>query len=218
VINHHPGEDILQEYAIGKMNAGAALVTACHLEVCAACRREVALLDSLGGTLLDQTAPAALSEGALATALARIGSEAPSKSADKEAKLPGFLERFALPRSLKGQPIGSRRWVAPGIWFAPLDMEPASRSLTYLVYAGRNTTLPRHTHEAREFTAILTGCYGDDLGTFAAGDFSEAHSDQWHAPSVTRDDACLCLINSDGPMELQGFAARMIQSAIGGLY
>jgi putative transcriptional regulator len=218
VINHHPNQDILQEYAAGKMNAGAALVTACHLEVCAACRREVALLDTIGGVLLDQTKPVALSEGAVATALARIGNEAPPTSAGKEAKLPGFLERFALPRSLKGQPIGSRRWVAPGIWFAPLEMENASRSLTYLVYAGRNTTLPRHTHEAREFTALLSGSYGDDLGMFAAGDFSEAHNDQWHAPSVTRDDSCLCLINSDGPMELQGFVARWIQSAIGTLY
>ena len=218
MINHHPSDDVLQDYAAGKMNAGAALVTACHLEVCASCRRGAALLDNLGGVLLEQSASEPLSESALATALARIGDETPSKSASKAATLPGFLERFALPRSLKRQAIGSRRWVAPGIWFAPLRMDSSSRSLTYLVYADRNKTLPRHTHEAREFTAILTGGYGDDLGTFAAGDFSEAHSDQWHAPSITHDDSCLCLINSDGPMELEGFTARLIQSAIGRLY
>jgi putative transcriptional regulator len=218
MITHHPGEDLLQEYAAGKMNAGAALVTACHLEVCAACRREVASLDTLGGVLLEQSTPAPLGEGAVAKALARIGNETPAKIASKDAMPPRFLQRFALPRRLARQTIGSRRWVAPGVWFAPIKMEPESRSLTYLVYAARNTALPRHTHEAREFTAILTGGYDDGLGNFIAGDFSDARNDQWHAPSVTHDEACLCLINSDGPMELQGFVARLIQSAVGGLY
>ncbi len=218
MINHHPSDELLQDYAAGKMNAGAALVAACHLEVCATCRREAALLGSLGGAFLEQAAPAELGDGALAAALARIEDESSAPDAKTNVPLPRYLASFALPRSLRGRTIGSRRWVAPGIWFAPLRTEPRSRALTYLVYADKSTTLPRHTHAARELTMILSGSYRDDLGTFAAGDFSEAHSDQWHAPGVTRDGACLCLINSDGPMELESFTARVIQSFAGRLY
>ena len=39
-----------------------------------------------------------------------------------------------------------------------------------------------------------------------------------HAPAVTAEDACLCLISADAPMRLKGQPARFIQALAGTLY
>jgi len=216
MIHHHPSEDILSAYASGALEKGAALVVACHIDRCCDCRRNRAFWDGVGGTLLDNASPLALSEGALDRALKNIG-KADAKPIPA-APLPPYLARFNLPGRLRKQTIAPRRWLTPAIWFAPIDTARQGRSCTYLVYARKNTTLPRHTHENREFTAVLSGGYRDTLGAFDAGDFVETDPTVLHAPGITDDAECLCLIASDGPMKLEGFVARLIQRYAGELY
>jgi putative transcriptional regulator len=216
MIAHHPSADVLQAFASGAMRASATLVTGCHVEVCETCRREVAVWSDVGGALLEASSPESLSATALDDVLARLD-ESPAATPERAA-LPRYLERFNVPRGLRKQEIGSRLWLAPGIWFAPLRVKSDPGALTYLVYADRNTTLPQHTHTGEEFTAILSGSYRDALGTFAAGDFAEADKSILHAPSVTQDAECLCLITSDGPMALQSLSARVIQTLAGRRY
>lgn len=213
---HHPSAETLVDYARGGLHAGAALVVACHLEGCAVCRREVSLWEDVGGTLLQAADPAPLSDAALERALARI--EAEPAPQHPRRRLPHYLTRFDITAPLREQDIGARRWLTPGIWFAPLRMEADSRSRTYLVYAKQNTTLPQHTHAGREFTLILHGSYCDTLGQFEAGDFAETDDAIFHAPAVTPASDCLCLISADGPMRLVGLPARMIQALAGNLY
>jgi len=216
MIRHHPSGDILADYASGALRAGAALVVACHVDGCEACGREVSLLEGLGGLFLAKAAPVALSDSALERTLKRIaenGHHEPGNGA-----VPEFLARFNLPRQLRRHDIGARRWLAPGIWFAPIDMETGGDDRTYLIYGAKDVTLPRHTHAEREFTAVLHGTYCDDLGRFTAGDFAEADDETWHAPDVTSDSECLCLISSDGPMKLAALSARLIQTFAGKQY
>lgn len=216
MIRHHPSGEVLSAYASGSLRAGAALVVVCHLDTCEACRREVSLLEGLGGLLLAKTEPIALSEGALERALKQL--DADGRPSPRERRVPDYLARFEIPKPLARHDIGARRWLAPGIWFAPIDMEPGLSACTYLVWGAKNVTLPRHTHAKHEFTAVLHGAYCDDLGRFAAGDFAEADDEVWHAPSVVPELDCLCLISSDGPMKLAALAARLVQSFAGMQY
>jgi putative transcriptional regulator len=158
-----------------------------------------------------------LSDGALARALERLDGNIGAE-ANAPGKLPGFLERFGLPAPLLGQNIGSRLWLTPGIWFAPIHTGSMSPSRTYLVYAARNTALPEHTHRGREFTSVLYGSFRDGSGTFGKGDFEEADDAISHAPAVTAESECLCAISADAPMSLHGRIARMIQSLAGNHY
>lgn len=214
MITHHPSQETLEAFASGALRGSAALVAACHLEVCDVCRSEVALWSDVGAALLLDTPPAELETGALESVLARLDEE----RAPAPASLPRYLERFNIPRALQKQKIGMRLWLAPGIWFAPLRLKSDPDALTYLVYGAKNTMLPQHTHAAREYTALLAGSYSDNLGTFVAGDFEEADETVHHAPSVTQDSECLCLISSDAPMLLEGLSARVIQTLAGRRY
>jgi putative transcriptional regulator len=216
MIQHHPSEEILASHASGALRAGAALAVACHLDACAQCRREAAVLDQIGGLLFEVAAPATLSEGALERALQQIGKD--DWHEPEPAPLPTFLAPFDVPKRLRNYEIVPRRWLAPKIWFAPIITEPGAESCTYFVSAAKNVALPRHTHAGEEFTMVLSGAFQDDLGRFSAGDFVEVNDETWHAPNVTADAACLCLISSDGPMKLEGLTARIIQAYAGMRY
>jgi putative transcriptional regulator len=217
MIRHHPSPEVLSDYARGALPAGMMLVVSCHLHSCDTCRREIAMLESAGGALLLAAAPEALANDALARALARIDSGV--EPAPRPAKnLPEFLKRFPVPQPLRDQDIGSQLWLTPSIWFAPVRFSVASRSRTYLVYAKENTALPEHTHRGREYTAVLCGSFQDGAGTFAQGDFEEADDSLSHAPAVTAQSECLCVISADAPMQLHGRIARVIQALAGKLY
>jgi putative transcriptional regulator len=212
---HHPSPDILAEYASGALHAGAALVIACHLEVCAVCRSEVVLWESVAGTMLEDSAPQALSDGALERMLARLDEE---EAIAAFPAIPDFLERFDLPGPLKSHRIGRRRRVTPNIWFAPVELPGPGLARTYLVYANRNTVLAEHRHVGREFTQVITGAFVDNGGRYDRGDFACTDEAIIHTPGVTQEAECLCLISADAPMRLTGFAARLIQTVTGTLY
>src|ERR1700749_2437314 len=122
MISHHPSPELLADCTRGALDAGATLVVATHVHGCAVCRKEVGLLESVGGILLDQEAPAALSENALESALARIDQQGSPYSKAPKGGLPRYLERFAISGPLEQQKMGRRLWVTPNIWFASIDM------------------------------------------------------------------------------------------------
>ena len=216
MIRHHPSGDLLASYAAGALTAGATLVVGSHVDVCADCRSEISLLNGLGGLLLTKLEPASLSEGALERALKGLGEDrAPQKA---PAPRPRFLNGFEISTRLQNQRIGARLWLAPGIWFAPINVPPDGESRTFLVYGAKSKTLPRHTHAGKELTVVLRGAYTEELGHFAVGDFAEADDSIFHSQHVTDDSECLCLISSDGPMKLEGLTARLVQSFAGHRY
>ena len=218
MIQHHPSGEVLSDWARAALHPGAMLAVGCHVHLCAICRQEATLWESVGGALLDSANPAPLSEGALARALARIDEGDRRLRHAKERRAPAFLERFNVPAPLLQNRIGMRRWVTPRIWFAPVVIAPTSTARTYLVYGSANTTLPVHTHVGREFTTVLHGSFCDSTGTFGTGDFAETDDTITHAPAVTQDNACLCLISADAPMRLAGRPARFVQALAGRLY
>jgi putative transcriptional regulator len=216
MIRHHPSGDLLASYAAGGLKAGAALVVGSHIEVCANCRSEISLLNGVGGLLLAKLEPVSLSEGALERALKRLDEDrAPQRA---PAPRPSFVNGFEIPKRLQSHQIGARLWLAPGIWFAPVQADGETETRTYLVYGAKNKTLPKHTHPGRELTVVLHGAYTDELGHFATGDFAEADDTVSHAQVVSADGECLCLITSDGAMKPEGFVARLVQGYAGHRY
>jgi putative transcriptional regulator len=212
MIQHHPDPEILAEYAAGHLHPGAVLVIACHLEGCVICCQEAGLWDSVGGALLEDSAPVEMSEGALARMMARL-----EEKETVSPTLPSFLDRFAIPKALAVQKIGRRRFVTPGIWFAPVEADEGE-TRTYLVYAKAGAVLAEHSHRGREFTQVLAGAFSDPTGLYDAGDFALTDDALSHAPTVTGDGECLCLISAEAPMRLKSLPARILQALTGSHY
>jgi putative transcriptional regulator len=212
MIQHHPDPETLAEYAAGKLHRGGMLVIGCHLEACVICRQEAGLWESVGGALLEDSVPMEMTDGALARMLARLDEKETAQPA-----VPSFLARFEIPKSLAAQKIGRRRFVTSAIWFAPVEMDEG-QPRTYLVYAKAGTALAEHSHRGREFTQVLVGAFSDDTGRYGEGDFVATDDALSHAPAVTGDGDCLCLISAEAPMRLKSFPARILQAMTGSQY
>ena len=63
---HHIDEALLMDYAVGATSEPESLIIATHLALCPHCRATVRDLEEVGGALLDDVAPEAVAEDALA--------------------------------------------------------------------------------------------------------------------------------------------------------
>ncbi len=74
---HHPGEELLLAHASGAADEALSLIVGTHLALCPECRGKVARMETLGGALLSDIAPVAVSDGALAIGCCRGWTIAP---------------------------------------------------------------------------------------------------------------------------------------------
>jgi len=202
MIQHHPTEQTLLAYATGSLPEALAIVTATHLGQCRLCRQALGTLEATGGVLLDEIAPVPLSGDALNRLLDRADEPAPLPPPILHPDLPAPLNRVALGR---WWPVGI------GVRYRPLQTAGAAWGGLILAQPGRS--LPKHGHEGRELTCILSGSFADGSGHYQAGDLSEPLTDHDVPPMVTGGVPCLCIIASEG-MRLRGLLGR-VQRLIG---
>ena len=208
---HHPSEAVLAEYASGALADGPSLVVSAHLERCAHCRSGVTLLEAVGGALLDDLAPAPMQDDALALALARIERPAPVRS--QAPRRPG-PEGLALPKALASRGVGPRRFVAPGVWIAPVPSRSPDGWRTYLLRAPSGVAVPHHGHQGAEYTVLLRGAFADGDGHYALGDFAECDENDNHHPLAEGPGPCICLISGQGGIKAAGLL-RLLQPLLG---
>jgi putative transcriptional regulator len=185
----HPASETLVDYASGGLKTGARLVLGVHLKACAACRREVARLESIGGAMLQDQPQAALAPDALSRAMASLDrTEEP--------------QRMTLNDMTKGfwTPIGKGAALKP----LPKVADPGER--VFLIRAEGGKGLPEHGHTGMERLVVIAGAFEDDQGRFGPGDLVERGPEDRHRPVACEGETCLCLSASDGPVKLSGFA------------
>jgi putative transcriptional regulator len=211
-IRHHPTEVVLAGYASGGLADGPSLVVSAHLDRCPACRARVGLFEEVGGALLADTEATAMEPDALALALARIERPVPAPKAVPPTPAPP--KGATLPSALARRGVGSRRWIGPGVWVAPVRSNTADGWRTYLLRAPRGVAVPHHGHHGPEFTVVLQGAFIDAGVVYGPGDFAESGEELEHHPAVQGDQACLCLISGHGGLRATGLL-RLIQPLIG---
>lgn len=213
-IQHHPSEETLVRYAAGTLGAGPRLVIAIHLAGCPACRNRIAVLEAVGGALLDEIEPQAMADHALARTLAMI--EAPlANQREPSVAAHSAALGIELPKPLRDCEIGPWRWIGPGMRWSrvTLPYDPEADVMMLKVAAGRK--LPEHGHTGKEYTHILSGSFSDARGRYFPGDLDEADSEVDHQPIVDRDGECICIAAMDGRMQLRGVFGRILQQFAG---
>jgi putative transcriptional regulator len=202
----NPSEERLLAYAAGTLSPPEAVVIAAHLAMRPANDAWVRDLQAVGGEFLDAATPSALSQDALAVAMARIETDAGSVKA-----LPPLNDMPELPEPLRRYALSPWRWVGPGVRVrdvhAPRDGD--CRVILLKIESGRET--PKHTHGGVELTCVISGAYATETERFDVGDFEEADPDVLHQPRVVSDEACLCVVALDGQIKLDGWIGKLIQ-------
>ncbi|MEO6340196.1 MAG: ChrR family anti-sigma-E factor [Caulobacteraceae bacterium] len=205
IAQYHPGRDTLLSYAVGALPPGAALAVGVHLEMCGACAAEARLLETIGGGVTAEREPAPLDAGAMDRALEALARER-SAAAPPASSMP-MAEAVVR---------GARwRWGGPGLQLATVRGAGAPGEMVYLLRGRPGAALAPHTHRGLELVAVLEGAFEDEVGVYRAGDLVERDAaSPAHAPRVTREGKCLCLIATSGRLKLSG-VARLLQPFLG---
>lgn len=214
-IQHHPGDETLMSYAAGSLPAALALVTGCHLQFCSECRQRVAELEALGGGMVDDLAPRALSAGHREAMLQQL--DMPSAAVPQRdsatawttpppsSGVPRLLRRF-----LGDSDLEDLAWktVVPGLQRLALPCEEGS---AFMLRIAAGKKMPVHSHRGNELTLVLQGGYSDVLGQFNAGDLADLDGSTEHQPIADADQDCICLAALDEPLRFRGWIARAMQ-------
>lgn len=213
-IRHHLDDATLLSYSSGSLTNAMALVVACHLSVCANCRRKSGEMELLGGEMLERLQPVDLSDAALQNLLDALDDEQPpaptqAVTGHPPADIPAPLWNYI------DKPLDELSWksLAPGFAYVDLPCQGTGASKLLRIAPGKSV-LP-HTHSGNELTMILRGSYVDDVGRFAKGDIADLDDAIEHQPLVDSPESCICLVATDGPLRFTSLLGRIVQPLTG---
>jgi putative transcriptional regulator len=204
-ITHHLDDATLMSLAAGSLPGALAAVAAAHASMCPRCRRELAMLETLGGVMLADLAPAASPQpGPRQTVPAQAG-EVRQFAAAGEGEIPGQVARL-VGGSLDSVPW---RWLGPGVWDHLMPHAGLGRLRLLRVAPGRN--IPEHGHGGMELTLVLRGSFHDETGRYVRGDVAELDETTAHQPVADAGGDCICLVASEKAERFSGLIARQWQ-------
>lgn len=212
---HHATDKTLMRLAAGTLAAAPAIVVEAHLASCPNCRARVGEYEALGGALLEEEEPTALSATSLNDVLAMLDDEEEARPVVPPPLAPVEIEGICLPEALRGCVIGRWRWIGPGMKMSRVGVPQDPDANLILLKVGPGRALPDHGHVGTEFTYIVSGSFSDGFGTFRPGDLAEMDEDVEHQPVVDKDGECICIAAMEGKMRFKNIIGRMLQPIFG---
>lgn len=220
MIRHHPNDSLLMALAAGSIARGPAVVVAAHVERCSHCLSKFREFETVGGALLEQLEPVALSPEALARTLGRINGGETQELVDSSVLaapsqvLADLPTGVSWPRGLLGSTIKPWRRLSPSVRWSRVVLSSQTANMHLLrVAAGKR--LPVHGHRGGEFSQVLYGTYTDHNERFGVGDFVQAGDADHHQPVVTAESECICLISVEGHIAFDGPLVRVLGALLG---
>lgn len=215
---HHPLDAVLIDYASGSLPEAQALVVATHAALCPACRSQVLSYESVGGALLEEVEPEAVSTDCFTTLMARLEDGEPDHPEAAATVRPNVTAGIdlTLPEPLRGyvgKSLAELSWrrVVAGVEEAEVPLASRNRSArARLLRIRPGTVLPRHSHRGSELTLVLAGGFKDGDVQYARGDFSWSGAEIDHQPIVDPGESCICLTVTDAPLRLTGRWGRLL--------
>ena len=218
-ISFHPDEATLMSYAAGALTEPFAIIVGSHAELCPACRRNLRMLNVLGGALMAEADEAQVDENTVDTLLSRLETSAGPEASVRTPPLPNAPADLPGPLArLVGGGVDAVKWrlVLPGAEdcrFAFLSARGV-HTLRFL-RAGPGMAIPEHSHVGSELTMVLRGRLRDGDRTYAAGDVGDLDDTAVHTPTVAGDETCVCVIAEEGPPRFTSEEMRELQKRIG---
>lgn len=230
MMTHGLNEELMAGYAVGSLPPAFDLVVSCHLTMNEESLAGVEAYEAVGGAVLAETAPAAVSGDAFAETLARI--DAPQVASDPviaPAQSKGRVHSngrvqsekhaqsqedaiFPAPlRELVGGDANAVKWKRLGGGIKQAILLDEDEASARLLYIPGGAAVPDHGHNGLELTLVLQGAFSDEVDRFARGDLEIATDDLDHQPIAEPGEACICLAATNGPLKFNAFLPRMLQ-------
>ncbi len=203
-ITHHIPDELLIAYAAGNLSSVFSLAVAAHVSMCDSCRAQLGAHEALGGTLLEETPVAAVSQ----TARTRVfdALDAPVV-AEKPQKGSGIFPAPIM-TALGGVPP---KWKPVGLGVRQMILSHGRDGSARLLYIPGGQGVPDHGHNGLELTLVLQGAFRDETGRFGVGDLEVADGDLEHEPVAEDGPPCICLAATDASLRFRSFVPRLLQ-------
>ncbi|HEX6611218.1 MAG TPA: ChrR family anti-sigma-E factor [Hyphomicrobiaceae bacterium] len=201
-ITHHLDDATLMSFAAGSLPSALSALAAAHVAGCPRCRRELRMLERMGGALVSALSPVSLDRSQ--PAMPEIIS-LPAPAPVPASELPAPLSQL-----IGGSLDDVRwRWIGPGLWHRPLKI--GGEGSLQLIKAAPGASVPEHTHGGSEITLVLRGALIDSTGRYGPGDVADVDEDIEHTPVADAEAGCICAIANEQPTRFRGLLARLMQ-------
>ncbi len=209
---HHPGTEILTDYAAGSLSFGESLCVAVHLEGCSACQHRAQQLSMVGAELMCGLPPAEIDAGVLDSILGQLDGAVPPAPARKPAAIAGVPRALSklIPAGLDAVPW---KRVSTTLQTAILGAGDASNQVA-LVRIKPGGRIAEHRHGGSETTVVLRGGFSDHGGNFHVGDFVTLGREDSHQPIAHQNSDCICLTAQNAPLQFTGFWGKLVNPFI----
>ncbi|MGP3698394.1 ChrR family anti-sigma-E factor [Rhodobacter sp. NSM] len=206
-IRHHLSDALLTAYSAGSLPEAFSLVVATHLSLCDECRARSGALDAIGGHLLADTMPVAMSEGSLASVLSRLDNriEVPRPARRADPRAPAPLAGYV------GARLEDVRWRSLGGGVRQAILPTGGEALARLLWIPGGQSVPDHGHRGMELTLVLQGAFRDETDRFGPGDLEIADEELEHTPVAETGVDCICLAATDAPLRFNSLLPKLVQ-------
>jgi len=212
-VRHHPDDSLLTAFAAGTLDLGQHVAIATHLASCPRCRGWIRSVEHVGGAVLANLPPSAMSQGALARVEAKLNDTGepaatgmPNVSEAVAPDLPEFLPKF-----VRRYRFGDWHWAAPRLSLRPIALPEPSATRVFLLKSEPGMKMLQHSHTGFEMTCVLSGTFSHEGGEFGPGDFDLGDETVDHRPIVGAGEDCICLVAMQGDLQLNGLLGRLMQ-------
>lgn len=232
MIQHHPSDSLLVEFATGTLDTAQAIAINAHLHFCTKCQQNIQKMEQTGGVILNTIEPQALSEDSFDKLLLAIDDipdnltqEQPISSSEKTkevtknksklasetarvyGQLPNIVAKMISNQAPRWRHINSS--LKTGHLIAGQNIHQVS-----LQKISAGGVAPEHDHCGTEMTVVLKGSFSDKDGIYQEGDFILKGPGDVHQPISARNQDCLCLSVESAPVKLTGLLGRVINPFI----
>lgn len=195
-------------YSAGTLPEGFNLVVATHISLCDECRARMYEFDAVGGAVVDDEAPVAVSEDSFAATLELIAKDdAPKHEATsvRSGLFPTPLQDYV------GGDLDAVKWRKVGGGVRQAILKTDKSASVRLLHIPAGAAVPDHGHRGTELTLVLQGAFVDETDRFGAGDIEVATEDLDHQPVAELGEDCICLAATDAPLRFNSWLPRMAQ-------
>jgi putative transcriptional regulator len=210
-IQRHPALENLLSCSAGSMPEALAAVMASHISFCERCRRELAIMETIGASLFDEVSSASLTSEMAILRDSKVPEMHPPGDGGGEGDVPAPLRKFVGPW-LKDIPW---KWAGFGVWQHRIPLSGRSKASLRLIRVSPELKLPEHGHSGSEMTLVLQGSFADNSGSYSVGDVADMNEGDVHAPIIGAGEDCICLVAAEGPIRFKGILGKIVQRLTG---
>ncbi|WP_299355628.1 ChrR family anti-sigma-E factor [uncultured Shimia sp.] len=203
-IRHHIPEPLLLAYASGNLPHAYAVVVAAHISVCDQCRAASEGHSIVGGQVMEDTAPQAVSEDMKSRLMAMLDGPDPLPPTPRAKGLypAPVAELFS-----GEQP----KWKGLGMGVKQSILSQNDSGSVRLLYIPGGRAMPHHGHNGLELTLVLQGAFSDETGRFQRGDVELGLPEMEHTPIAEAGPDCICLAATDARLKFNSLIPRLMQ-------